>query len=91
MSILTKGQRNRKTGATDWNERSSRSHCVFTITIESDDGDDIRRSRLSLIDLAGSEKAASNMERLAEGKHINKSLLALGTVIEQLSDPNRKP
>ncbi|KAJ9099955.1 hypothetical protein QFC21_003963 [Naganishia friedmannii] len=45
----------------------------------------------SLIDLAGSEKAASNQERLAEGKHINRSLLALGTVIELLSDKNRRP
>lgn len=31
IAILKKGQKNRKTGATDWNERSSRSHCVFTI------------------------------------------------------------
>jgi centromeric protein E len=40
--------------------------------------------------LAGSEKAASNVERLSEGKYINKSLLALGTVIEQLADKTRK-
>lgn len=45
----------------------------------------------TLIDLAGSEKAASNLERLAEGKHINRSLLALGTVIELLSDKNKRP
>lgn len=31
------------------------------------------------------------MERMAEGKYINRSLLALGTVIEALSDPSRKP
>jgi centromeric protein E len=44
-----------------------------------------------LIDLAGSEKAVSDIERLAEGKYINRSLLALGTVIEALSDATRKP
>ncbi len=44
----------------------------------------------TLIDLAGSEKAASNIERLSEGKYINKSLLALGTVIETLADKTRK-
>ncbi|GHJ86870.1 hypothetical protein NliqN6_3272 [Naganishia liquefaciens] len=91
LGLLERGQKNRRTGATDWNERSSRSHCVFTITIESRLGSDIRQSRLTLIDLAGSEKAASNLERLAEGKHINRSLLALGTVIELLSDKNKRP
>ncbi len=49
-----------------------------------------RESFQTLIDLAGSEKAASNIERLSEGKYINKSLLALGTVIEQLADKTRK-
>ncbi|KAJ9093508.1 hypothetical protein QFC20_007111 [Naganishia adeliensis] len=91
LGLLERGQKNRRTGATDWNERSSRSHCVFTMTIESRLGADVRQSRLTLIDLAGSEKAASNLERLAEGKHINRSLLALGTVIELLSDKNRRP
>lgn len=31
LELLKKGMNNRKTGATDWNERSSRSHCVFTL------------------------------------------------------------
>lgn len=72
------------------NDRSSRSHCVFTIIIESrprdtalagstavsngeeaEGEDDVRLSRLNLIDLAGSEKAVSDMERRGEGKHIN--------------------
>jgi centromeric protein E len=49
---------------------------VFTITIESrprdsDGHDEVRVSRLTLIDLAGSEKAVSNVERRGEGKHIN--------------------
>lgn len=91
VEILSKGNRNRKTGATDWvsfrplldgtfltpqNERSSRSHAVFTIIIESrprdaDGHDEIRVSRLTLIDLAGSEKAVSDAARRGEGKYIN--------------------
>jgi centromeric protein E len=47
-------------------------------------------STLSLIDLAGSEKAADNKERRTEGSHINKSLLTLGTVIAQLSTDKEK-
>ena len=43
-------------------------------------------SVLSLIDLAGSEKATSDKERTREGKYINTSLLTLGTVIGTLAD-----
>jgi len=46
----------------------------------------VRVSTLSLIDLAGSEKAAETKERRQEGSHINKSLLTLGTVISKLSE-----
>ncbi len=46
----------------------------------------VRVSTLSMIDLAGSERAAENKERRTEGAHINKSLLTLGTVIARLSD-----
>ena len=45
----------------------------------------VRVSTLSMIDLAGSEKAAENKERRTEGAHINKSLLTLGTIIARLS------
>lgn len=45
----------------------------------------VRVSTLSMIDLAGSERAAQNKERRTEGAHINKSLLTLGTVIARLS------
>jgi centromeric protein E len=50
----------------------------------------VRVSTLSLIDLAGSEKAAENKERRTEGSHINKSLLTLGTVIARLSGDKDK-
>ncbi|KIR75894.1 centromeric protein E [Cryptococcus deuterogattii CA1014] len=94
IELLEKGNAQRRIGATDWNERSSRSHCVFTIVIESrprdGDGDeDIRLSRLNLIDLAGSEKAVSDSERRGEGKHINQSLLALREVINKLTEKTK--
>ena len=50
----------------------------------------VRVSTLSMIDLAGSERAAENKERRTEGAHINKSLLTLGTVIARLSSDKDK-
>ncbi|KAF5317483.1 hypothetical protein D9619_013159 [Psilocybe cf. subviscida] len=146
--VMRRGEGNRRTACTDWNERSSRSHSVFRLVIESrergassaaadDDDDDfnsmstptngrhtpglngratpgpggrqtpglngrqtpglgprlqarggrsVQSSVLSLIDLAGSEKATSDKERTREGKYINTSLLTLGTVIGTLAD-----
>ncbi|KAJ3846238.1 kinesin motor domain-containing protein [Lentinula lateritia] len=54
--------------------------------LQSRDGRSVQTSVLSLIDLAGSEKATSDKERMQEGKYINTSLLTLGTVISKLSD-----
>ncbi|KAJ1032462.1 hypothetical protein NDA16_000486 [Ustilago loliicola] len=95
LELITRGQEERHVGATDWNERSSRSHCVFTLTIESrplhttsSSGKEVRISQLNLIDLAGSERAASQAERRKEGAFINKSLLTLGTVIGKLTEPS---
>ncbi|PWZ00973.1 kinesin-domain-containing protein [Testicularia cyperi] len=93
LDLIQRGQDERHVGATDWNERSSRSHCVFQLTIESrsrspseQDGKEVRVSQLNLIDLAGSERAASQAERRKEGAFINKSLLTLGTVIGKLTE-----
>ncbi|SNX82306.1 related to Kinesin-7a motor protein [Melanopsichium pennsylvanicum] len=95
LDLLQRGQDERHVGATDWNERSSRSHCVFQLTIESrandahsGGGKEVRISQLNLIDLAGSERAASQVERRKEGAFINKSLLTLGTVIGKLTEPS---
>ncbi|GAA5912225.1 hypothetical protein JCM5296_005452 [Sporobolomyces johnsonii] len=114
-ALLRRGADNRHVGQTDFNERSSRSHSVFQMTIESRDesslpsamspgansyrpktpnaprmapgGDGtVRMSRLSLIDLAGSEQATSQTERRSEGAFINKSLLTLEKVIASLTD-----
>ena len=88
LALLERGQASRAVGATDWNTRSSRSHCVFQITIEGRDASgEVRVSQLNLIDLAGSERAASEAARRKEGAYINKSLLTLGTVIAKLTEP----
>ncbi|KAJ3058857.1 hypothetical protein HDU98_005067, partial [Podochytrium sp. JEL0797] len=75
------------------NERSSRSHTILRILIQSQKKDKklagIRVSCLNLVDLAGSERAAhtgAEGKRLKEGGSINKSLLALATVIGKLSE-----
>ncbi|KAG7193670.1 uncharacterized protein KQ657_000355 [Scheffersomyces spartinae] len=87
LKLLRRGDNNRKTSATDYNSRSSRSHAILQIrltTIDLSNNTELNRT-LSLCDLAGSEKAASSLERRKEGSYINKSLLALSTVINKLS------
>lgn len=81
------GDKNRKTSETIYNTRSSRSHAIVLVRLNNTDlrsGETVS-STLSLCDLAGSEKAVSQYERRKEGAFINKSLLALGTVISKLS------
>jgi len=110
LRVIARGDQARRTGSTQFNARSSRSHAVVQIVIESRERtpshsasyeNEGRRndrilpggvlvSTLSLIDLAGSEKAAESKERRTEGAHINKSLLTLGTVIARLSGEDEK-
>jgi centromeric protein E len=81
-------------GETSMNDRSSRSHTIFRITIESqqrnaDEDSGVQISNLNLVDLAGSERADQTKatgNRLKEGSHINKSLLSLSKVIRELSE-----
>lgn len=61
MEIFNEGQLNRHVGATDMNEQSSRSHSIFTITVESseigaDGKSHIKVGKLNIVDLAGSER-----------------------------------
>ncbi|SCW03355.1 LAFE_0G08592g1_1 [Lachancea fermentati] len=81
------GNSNRRTGETDYNTRSSRSHAVVQVRVVATDAATRTQttSTLSLCDLAGSERAAGQHERRKEGAFINRSLLALGTVISKLS------
>ena len=105
LRVIARGDQARRTASTQFNARSSRSHAVVQIVVESRErvpggpGDSkrqgllpggVRVSTLSLIDLAGSEKAAESKERRQEGSHINKSLLTLGTVIAKLSEHKDK-
>ncbi|XP_061388628.1 centromere-associated protein E [Musca vetustissima] len=91
---LTQGSKERTVGETNMNERSSRSHAIFRIIIESrkvdrSEDDAVIQSVLNLVDLAGSERAdqtGARGTRLKEGGHINKSLLFLSNVIKRLSE-----
>ena len=84
------------------NEVSSRSHAIFLITLEQhssklEDNNNIngisystKISKLNLVDLAGSERTkvtGAKGKQLEESKRINKSLSALGNVINALTDP----
>jgi len=87
LNIIQKGDLNRRTGETDFNTRSSRSHAIVLVRVGTTNtvtGIETF-STLSLCDLAGSEKATAQHERRKEGSFINKSLLALGSVIVKLS------
>mmetsp|Transcript_19587 Transcript_19587/g.40298 ORF Transcript_19587/g.40298 Transcript_19587/m.40298 type:complete len:778 (+) Transcript_19587:143-2476(+) len=105
LEILSQGNALRTVAATDMNEHSSRSHSIFRLTVESrsaiDEGEildnasagKVRVSDLNLVDLAGSESLKATKTtgiRAREGATINKSLLALTTVIQALSQPAKK-
>ena len=104
LSILKKGNKNRTTEATNANQTSSRSHAILQIIVsykekinENDNknniNNNIKYGKLSLIDLAGSERASVTKNkgmRLFEGANINKSLLTLGNCINALSEYNVK-
>ncbi|XP_037390265.1 kinesin-like protein KIF18A [Pygocentrus nattereri] len=98
LEALDFGNRNRTQHPTDVNASSSRSHAVFQIYLRQQDktaslNPNVRVAKMSLIDLAGSERAsATNAKgaRLREGANINRSLLALGNVINALADPKSK-
>ncbi|KAL2501550.1 P-loop containing nucleoside triphosphate hydrolase superfamily protein [Forsythia ovata] len=94
LSLIAAGEEHRHVGSTNFNLLSSRSHTIFTLTIESSpygencEGEAVTLSQLNLIDLAGSEssRAETTGVRRKEGSYINKSLLTLGTVISKLTD-----
>lgn len=94
LSLIAAGEEHRHVGSTNLNLLSSRSHTIFTLTIESSpcgeyiEGEAVTLSQLNLIDLAGSEssKAETIGMRRREGSYINKSLLTLGTVISKLTE-----
>ncbi|OIW20876.1 hypothetical protein TanjilG_24954 [Lupinus angustifolius] len=104
LNLINAGEVNRHFGETNMNVRSSRSHTIFRMVIESKGKDSnsssdcsisdvVRVSVLNLVDLAGSERIAktgADGVRLKEGKSINKSLMILGNVINKLSDGSKQ-
>ncbi|XP_062381956.1 kinesin-like protein KIF19 [Sardina pilchardus] len=94
MELLMKGNKQRTQEPTAANQTSSRSHAVLQVAVRQqsrcrDVYQEVRFARLFMIDLAGSERASQTQnrgQRLKEGAHINRSLLALGNCINALSE-----
>ncbi|KAM9648531.1 kinesin-like protein KIF9 isoform 2-T6 [Morphnus guianensis] len=96
LNLLFEGETNRMIAEHTLNKNSSRSHCIFTIYIESRFRvfSDVKciNSKINLIDLAGSErlsKTGSEGQVLKEATYINKSLSFLEQIIIALADPKR--
>ena len=92
--IVLLGNTRRTQSPTHANETSSRSHAVLQVHVArsprtASTTEQRNMATLSIIDLAGSERAAAttNMgQRMVEGANINKSLLALGNCINALCE-----
>ncbi|KAJ3739055.1 hypothetical protein DFH05DRAFT_712655 [Lentinula detonsa] len=89
-SLYADAARHRSTGATLLNSNSSRSHAVLTLYVTLANSRSV--GKLHLLDLAGSENnnlTGNNPERMKESSAINKSLTALGQVVNALNDNAR--
>jgi kinesin family protein C2/C3 len=87
LNVLDRGNSNRATASTNLNEHSSRSHMVLQVEVTSGLGEAMSTGTLYLVDLAGSERVRKSEvegKELKEAQHINKSLSALGNVMEAL-------
>ncbi|RKP38929.1 kinesin heavy chain [Dimargaris cristalligena] len=89
--VMKQGSSARIVAYTNMNAESSRSHSIFVINITQKNLNDgkAKVGRLYLVDLAGSEKVGktgASGQVLEEAKKINKSLSALGMVINTLTD-----
>lgn len=89
--VLRRGGQARAVSATNMNQESSRSHSIFVVTVTQKNVDtgSLKSGQLFLVDLAGSEKVGktgASGQTLEEAKKINKSLSALGMVINALTD-----
>ncbi|GBP82593.1 Kinesin-like protein KIF18A [Eumeta japonica] len=94
LNMLENGNKNRTQHPTDANAESSRSHAVFQVYLKMryKTSNQSRGVKLSMIDLAGSERAAATGcvgERFKEGANINRSLLSLGNCINKLADGSK--
>eukprot|EP00392_Amoebophrya_sp_AT5.2_P013715 g13844.t1 len=94
ICVLQEGAKYRRTGKTELNERSSRSHAVFTLYVENSAnvvGETTLSnhfSKFQFVDLAGSERVKTSKAaggQLQEAQTINKSLFTLAQVILAVS------
>ncbi|KAG0554471.1 hypothetical protein KC19_12G094400 [Ceratodon purpureus] len=88
--VLQAGSSSRTVGSTRANDHSSRSHCMLCVMVKGENviTGEFTKSKLWLVDLAGSERVAKSDaqgDRLKEAQNINKSLSALGDVIQALT------
>merc|ERR1712151_84614 len=92
LKLIDVAQKNRSTSCTDMNEQSSRSHSIVQVRSTSTlKGGDTYAGKINLIDLAGSEntnKSGVSGQGMKEAQNINKSLSALGDVIQSLVSKN---
>jgi len=99
LGCLETGALARTTASTQMNTQSSRSHAIFTLTIQqsvmASETQDVETlsAKFHFVDLAGSERlkrTGATGERAKEGISINTGLLCLGNVISVLGDESRK-
>jgi len=92
MRCIDAASKNRAVSTTDMNDQSSRSHSIVTVRTQSTlRGGDTYMGKIHLIDLAGSEntnKSGVTGQGMKEAQNINKSLSALGDVIQSLVAKN---
>lgn len=93
MEVFARGSANRATATTNLNEHSSRSHSILLVDVTTcTSGAAPVKSKLYLVDLAGSErvgKSGVTGAAMKEAQHINKSLSALGDVMEALDQKSK--
>ncbi|ONK64565.1 uncharacterized protein A4U43_C07F27420 [Asparagus officinalis] len=94
IALINRGIANKAVGSTQMNVTSSRSHCLYTLSVQYESAVDgkVKSGKLMLVDLAGSEKVektGAEGKVLEEAKTINKSLSALGNVINALTTGKR--
>lgn len=97
LNLLFEGETNRSIAEHQMNRNSSRSHCIFTIHVESrsrvESSEKVMTSKLNLVDLAGSERLSKTETKgvtLKEAMYINRSLTYLEQVIIALADKKRE-
>ena len=97
FNLLFEGESNRTVSEHQLNKGSTRSHCIFTISIEMkskvESSEKVLTSKLNFVDLAGSERVketGSSGIALKEAAYINKSLSFLEQVVVALTDKTKR-